>query len=154
MSHMPFKYISFIRTQTKHFEPQSKHIHCIIILTKKIKELAPYSIHKYLQCILKKLTLHKHIANYNLIPVNKNNYTFKTKQSLSITKCLHLLHMDLFGPSPQSINPNMCMKISITKYVNGSKRVFGLTPIFCLISLPCVLKGIYVFVHSCYVKWS
>ncbi|GJT89210.1 retrovirus-related pol polyprotein from transposon TNT 1-94 [Tanacetum coccineum] len=31
--------------------------------------------------------------------------SFKTKQNFSIKKCLHLLHMDLFGPvSPMSIN--------------------------------------------------
>ncbi|GKA11609.1 retrovirus-related pol polyprotein from transposon TNT 1-94 [Tanacetum coccineum] len=31
--------------------------------------------------------------------------SFKTKQTSSIEKCLHLLHMDLFGPvTPMSIN--------------------------------------------------
>nr|GEV45350.1 hypothetical protein [Tanacetum cinerariifolium] len=43
--------------------------------------------------------------------------TFKTKRSFSINKCLHLLHMDLFGPvKPQSINHNKYTLVIVDEY--------------------------------------
>ncbi|GKD51006.1 retrovirus-related pol polyprotein from transposon TNT 1-94 [Tanacetum coccineum] len=43
--------------------------------------------------------------------------SFKTKQNFSIRKCLHLLHMDLFGPiSPVSINHEKYTLVIIDEY--------------------------------------
>ncbi|GKG48926.1 hypothetical protein Tco_0513073, partial [Tanacetum coccineum] len=43
--------------------------------------------------------------------------TFKTKRSFSISKCLHLLHMDLFGPvKPQTISHNKYTLIILDEY--------------------------------------
>ncbi|GKC32768.1 retrovirus-related pol polyprotein from transposon TNT 1-94, partial [Tanacetum coccineum] len=43
--------------------------------------------------------------------------SFKTKQNFSIRKCLHLLHMDLFGPvSPMSINHEKYTLVIFDKY--------------------------------------
>ncbi|GJR06136.1 retrovirus-related pol polyprotein from transposon TNT 1-94 [Tanacetum coccineum] len=43
--------------------------------------------------------------------------SFKTKQNFSIRKCLHLLHMDLFGPvSPMSINHEKYTLVIIDEY--------------------------------------
>ncbi|GKA32745.1 retrovirus-related pol polyprotein from transposon TNT 1-94 [Tanacetum coccineum] len=43
--------------------------------------------------------------------------SFKTKQNFSIKKCLHLLHMDLFGPiSPMSINHEKYTLVIIDEY--------------------------------------
>nr|GEV60226.1 hypothetical protein [Tanacetum cinerariifolium] len=43
--------------------------------------------------------------------------TFKTKRSFSINKCLHLLHMDLFGPvKPQTISHNKYTLVIIDEY--------------------------------------
>ncbi|GJS80346.1 retrotransposon protein, putative, ty1-copia subclass [Tanacetum coccineum] len=43
--------------------------------------------------------------------------SFKTKQNFSITKCLHLLHMDLFGPiSPMSINHEKYTLVIVDEY--------------------------------------
>ncbi|GJU95266.1 retrovirus-related pol polyprotein from transposon TNT 1-94 [Tanacetum coccineum] len=43
--------------------------------------------------------------------------SFKTKQTSSIKKCLHLLHMDLFGPvNPRSINQEMYTLIIVDEY--------------------------------------
>ncbi|GJR32111.1 retrovirus-related pol polyprotein from transposon TNT 1-94 [Tanacetum coccineum] len=42
---------------------------------------------------------------------------FKTKQKFSIKKCLHLLHMDLFGPvSPMSINHEKYTLVIVDEY--------------------------------------
>nr|GEU75759.1 hypothetical protein [Tanacetum cinerariifolium] len=42
---------------------------------------------------------------------------FKTKQNFSIRKCLHLLHMDLFGPvSPMSINYEKYTLVIVDEY--------------------------------------
>ncbi|GKC22323.1 retrovirus-related pol polyprotein from transposon TNT 1-94 [Tanacetum coccineum] len=43
--------------------------------------------------------------------------SFKTKQIFSIRKCLHLLHMDLFGPvSPMSINHKKYTLVIVDEY--------------------------------------
>ncbi|GKB52510.1 retrovirus-related pol polyprotein from transposon TNT 1-94 [Tanacetum coccineum] len=43
--------------------------------------------------------------------------SFKTKRSFSISKCLHLLHMDLFGPvKPQTISHNKYTLIIVDAY--------------------------------------
>ncbi|GJW46329.1 retrovirus-related pol polyprotein from transposon TNT 1-94 [Tanacetum coccineum] len=43
--------------------------------------------------------------------------SFKTKQNFSIKKCLHLLHMDLFGPvSPMSINHEKYTLVIVDEY--------------------------------------
>ncbi|GKA35236.1 retrovirus-related pol polyprotein from transposon TNT 1-94 [Tanacetum coccineum] len=43
--------------------------------------------------------------------------SFKTKRSFSISKCLHLLHMDLFRPvKPQSISHNKYTLVIVDKY--------------------------------------
>ncbi|GJS49015.1 retrovirus-related pol polyprotein from transposon TNT 1-94 [Tanacetum coccineum] len=43
--------------------------------------------------------------------------SFKTKQNFSIRKCLHLLHMDLFGPvSPMSINHKKYTLVIVDEY--------------------------------------
>nr|GEV70902.1 retrovirus-related Pol polyprotein from transposon TNT 1-94 [Tanacetum cinerariifolium] len=43
--------------------------------------------------------------------------SFKTKQNFSIMKCLHLLHMDLFGPvSPMSINHEKYTLVIVDEY--------------------------------------
>ncbi|GKC05370.1 retrovirus-related pol polyprotein from transposon TNT 1-94, partial [Tanacetum coccineum] len=43
--------------------------------------------------------------------------SFKTKQNFSIKKCLHLLHMDLFGPiSPISINHEKYTLVIVDEY--------------------------------------
>ncbi|GJW06291.1 retrovirus-related pol polyprotein from transposon TNT 1-94 [Tanacetum coccineum] len=43
--------------------------------------------------------------------------TFKTKRSFSINKCLHLLHMDLFGPvKPQTISHNKYILVIVDEY--------------------------------------
>ncbi|GJX98815.1 retrovirus-related pol polyprotein from transposon TNT 1-94 [Tanacetum coccineum] len=43
--------------------------------------------------------------------------SFKTKQTSSIKKCLHLLHMDLFGPvTPRSINHEKYTLIIVDEY--------------------------------------
>ncbi|GJV33876.1 retrovirus-related pol polyprotein from transposon TNT 1-94 [Tanacetum coccineum] len=43
--------------------------------------------------------------------------SFKTKQTFSIKKCLHLLHMDLFGPvTPRSINHEKYTLIIVDEY--------------------------------------
>nr|GEX03114.1 retrovirus-related Pol polyprotein from transposon TNT 1-94 [Tanacetum cinerariifolium] len=51
----------------------------------------------------------KRLAHLNFKTINKlekhHRASFKTKQTSSIKKCLHLLHMDLFGPvTPRSID--------------------------------------------------
>ncbi|GJY13966.1 retrovirus-related pol polyprotein from transposon TNT 1-94 [Tanacetum coccineum] len=46
-----------------------------------------------------------------------NRAYFKTKQNYSIEKCLHLLHMDLFGPvSPMSINHEKYTLVIVDEY--------------------------------------
>ncbi|GJW49766.1 retrovirus-related pol polyprotein from transposon TNT 1-94 [Tanacetum coccineum] len=48
--------------------------------------------------------------------------SFKTKQNFSIRMCLHLLHMDLFGPvSPMSINHKKYTLAIIDEYSRNSK---------------------------------
>ncbi|GJY75448.1 retrovirus-related pol polyprotein from transposon TNT 1-94 [Tanacetum coccineum] len=48
---------------------------------------------------------------------------FKTKQNFSIRKCLHLLHMDLFGPlSPISINHEKYTLVIIDEYSRNEFR--------------------------------
>ncbi|GJS60345.1 retrovirus-related pol polyprotein from transposon TNT 1-94 [Tanacetum coccineum] len=43
--------------------------------------------------------------------------SFKTKQTSSIKKCLHLLHMDLFGPiTPRSINHEKYILVIVDEY--------------------------------------
>ncbi|GJT72012.1 retrovirus-related pol polyprotein from transposon TNT 1-94 [Tanacetum coccineum] len=43
--------------------------------------------------------------------------SFKTKRSFSISKCLHLLHMDLFGPvKPQTISHNKYTLVIVDEY--------------------------------------
>ncbi|GJR65261.1 retrovirus-related pol polyprotein from transposon TNT 1-94 [Tanacetum coccineum] len=43
--------------------------------------------------------------------------SFKTKRSFSISKCLHLLHMDLFGPvKPKSISHNKLTLVIVDEY--------------------------------------
>ncbi|GJS01106.1 retrovirus-related pol polyprotein from transposon TNT 1-94 [Tanacetum coccineum] len=43
--------------------------------------------------------------------------SFKTKQTSSIKKCLHLLYMDLFGPvTPRSINPEKYTLVIVDEY--------------------------------------
>ncbi|GJU97724.1 retrovirus-related pol polyprotein from transposon TNT 1-94 [Tanacetum coccineum] len=43
--------------------------------------------------------------------------SFKTKRSFSINKCLHLLHMDLFGPiKPQTISHNKYTLVIVDEY--------------------------------------
>ncbi|GJX01230.1 retrovirus-related pol polyprotein from transposon TNT 1-94 [Tanacetum coccineum] len=43
--------------------------------------------------------------------------SFKTKQNFSIKKCLHLLHMELFGPvSPMSINHEKYILVIVDEY--------------------------------------
>ena len=43
--------------------------------------------------------------------------SFPIKQTFSITKCLHLLHMDLFGPvKPQTINHNKYTLVIVDEY--------------------------------------
>ncbi|GKA81636.1 RNA-directed DNA polymerase, eukaryota, reverse transcriptase zinc-binding domain protein [Tanacetum coccineum] len=43
--------------------------------------------------------------------------SFKTKQTFSIKKCLHLLHMDLFGPvTPRSINHEKYTLVIVDEY--------------------------------------
>nr|GEY70785.1 retrovirus-related Pol polyprotein from transposon TNT 1-94 [Tanacetum cinerariifolium] len=43
--------------------------------------------------------------------------TFKTKMSFSIKKCLHILHMDLFGPiKPQTISHNKYTLVIVDEY--------------------------------------
>ncbi|GJR10076.1 retrovirus-related pol polyprotein from transposon TNT 1-94 [Tanacetum coccineum] len=47
--------------------------------------------------------------------------SFKTKQTSSIKKCLHLLHMDLFGPvTPRSINHEKYTFVIIDEYSRNS----------------------------------
>ncbi|GJU87077.1 retrovirus-related pol polyprotein from transposon TNT 1-94 [Tanacetum coccineum] len=49
--------------------------------------------------------------------------SFKTKQNFSIGKCLHLLHMDLFGPvSPMSINHEKYTLVIIDEYSRTDNR--------------------------------
>ncbi|GJZ34846.1 retrovirus-related pol polyprotein from transposon TNT 1-94 [Tanacetum coccineum] len=90
---------------------------------------------------------HKRLANLNFKTINKlakqnlviglpslvkpcstcekgkhHRANFKTKQTSSITKCLHLLHMDLFGPiTPRSINHEKYTLIIVDEY----SRVFN-----------------------------
>ncbi|GKF24331.1 retrovirus-related pol polyprotein from transposon TNT 1-94, partial [Tanacetum coccineum] len=43
--------------------------------------------------------------------------SFKSKRSFSINKCLHLLHMDLFGPvKPQTIRHNKYTLVIVDEY--------------------------------------
>ncbi|GJX90147.1 retrovirus-related pol polyprotein from transposon TNT 1-94 [Tanacetum coccineum] len=52
--------------------------------------------------------------------------SFKTKRSVSISKCLHLLHMDLFGPvKPQTISHNKYTLVIVDEYSRY-------TCVFCL----------------------
>ncbi|GJU35737.1 retrovirus-related pol polyprotein from transposon TNT 1-94 [Tanacetum coccineum] len=47
--------------------------------------------------------------------------SFKTKQTSSIKKCLHLLHMDLFGPiTPRSINHEKYTLVIVDEYSRNS----------------------------------
>nr|GEX03705.1 retrovirus-related Pol polyprotein from transposon TNT 1-94 [Tanacetum cinerariifolium] len=47
----------------------------------------------------------------------RHRASFKTKQNFSIRKCLHLLHMDLFGPiSPVSMNHEKYIIIIVDEY--------------------------------------
>ncbi|GJS00632.1 retrovirus-related pol polyprotein from transposon TNT 1-94 [Tanacetum coccineum] len=44
--------------------------------------------------------------------------SFKTKQNFSIRKCLHLLHLDLFGPiSPMSVNHDKYTLVIVDEYL-------------------------------------
>ncbi|GJR93936.1 retrovirus-related pol polyprotein from transposon TNT 1-94 [Tanacetum coccineum] len=56
--------------------------------------------------------------------------SFKTKQNFSIRKCLHLLHMDLFGPvSLMSINHKKYTLVIVDEYSrNFSELLFSLSP--------------------------
>ncbi|GJZ83334.1 retrovirus-related pol polyprotein from transposon TNT 1-94 [Tanacetum coccineum] len=48
--------------------------------------------------------------------------SFKTKQNFSIRKCLHILHMDLFGPvSPMSINHEKYTQVIVDEYSRSNK---------------------------------
>ncbi|GJR94651.1 retrovirus-related pol polyprotein from transposon TNT 1-94 [Tanacetum coccineum] len=50
--------------------------------------------------------------------------SFKTKQTSSIKKCLHLLHMDLFGPvTPRSINHEKYTLVIVDEYSRNSTLV-------------------------------
>ncbi|GKB69602.1 retrovirus-related pol polyprotein from transposon TNT 1-94, partial [Tanacetum coccineum] len=47
--------------------------------------------------------------------------SFKTKQTSSIKKCLHLLHMDLFGPvTPRSINHKKYTLVIVDEYLRST----------------------------------
>ncbi|GJX76277.1 retrovirus-related pol polyprotein from transposon TNT 1-94 [Tanacetum coccineum] len=64
---------------------------------------------------------HKRLAHLNFKTINKlakqNLANFKTKQTSSIKKCLHLLHMDLFGPvTPRSINHEKYTLVIVDEY--------------------------------------
>ncbi|GKA26513.1 retrovirus-related pol polyprotein from transposon TNT 1-94 [Tanacetum coccineum] len=49
--------------------------------------------------------------------VKHHRASFKTKQTSSIKKSLHLLHMDLFGPvTPRSINHEKCTLVIVDEY--------------------------------------
>ncbi|GJV19369.1 retrovirus-related pol polyprotein from transposon TNT 1-94 [Tanacetum coccineum] len=49
--------------------------------------------------------------------------SFKTKQTSSIKKCLHLLHMDLFGPvTPRSINHDKYTLVIVEEYSSVDER--------------------------------
>ncbi|GKB86084.1 retrovirus-related pol polyprotein from transposon TNT 1-94 [Tanacetum coccineum] len=49
--------------------------------------------------------------------VKHHRASFKTKQTSSIKKCLHLLHMDLFGPiTPRSINHEKYTFVIVDEY--------------------------------------
>nr|GEX26966.1 retrovirus-related Pol polyprotein from transposon TNT 1-94 [Tanacetum cinerariifolium] len=49
--------------------------------------------------------------------VKHHRASFKTKQTSSIKKCLHLLHMDLFGPvTPRSINHEKYTLVIVDEY--------------------------------------
>ncbi|GJX88153.1 retrovirus-related pol polyprotein from transposon TNT 1-94 [Tanacetum coccineum] len=49
--------------------------------------------------------------------------SFKTKQTFSIKKCLHLLHMDLFGTvTPRSINHEKYTHVIVDEYSSSSRQ--------------------------------
>ncbi|GKA43686.1 retrovirus-related pol polyprotein from transposon TNT 1-94 [Tanacetum coccineum] len=56
--------------------------------------------------------------NYSACEKRKHHRaSFKTKRSFSINKCLHLLHMDLFGPvKPQTISHNKYTLAIVDEY--------------------------------------
>ncbi|GJW44018.1 putative reverse transcriptase domain-containing protein, partial [Tanacetum coccineum] len=56
--------------------------------------------------------------NYSAYKKGKHHRaSFKTKRSFSINKCLHLLHMDLFGPvKPQTISHNKYTLVIVDEY--------------------------------------
>ncbi|GJZ92867.1 retrovirus-related pol polyprotein from transposon TNT 1-94, partial [Tanacetum coccineum] len=66
---------------------------------------------------LPSLTFHK---DKNCSACEKEKHrraTFKIKKSFSINKCLHLLHMDLFGPvKPQTISYNKYTLVIVDEY--------------------------------------
>nr|GEW28783.1 hypothetical protein [Tanacetum cinerariifolium] len=69
-------------------------------------------------------TNHNEFDHFKRACEKRNHYraSFKTKQNFSIKKCLHLLHMDLFGPvSPMSINHEKYILVIIDEY----SRVFN-----------------------------
>ncbi|GJY12432.1 retrovirus-related pol polyprotein from transposon TNT 1-94 [Tanacetum coccineum] len=65
--------------------------------------------------------------------------SFKTKQNFSIRKCLHLLHMDLFGPvSPMSINHEKYTLVIVDEY--SRKRIPDISYIY--------MFGCPMFIHN------
>ncbi|GJY70043.1 retrovirus-related pol polyprotein from transposon TNT 1-94 [Tanacetum coccineum] len=60
---------------------------------------------------------HKQLAHLNFKTINKLG-SFKTKQTSTIKKCLHLLHMDLFRPvTPRSINHEKYTLVIVNEYL-------------------------------------
>nr|GEW29016.1 retrovirus-related Pol polyprotein [Tanacetum cinerariifolium] len=58
------------------------------------------------------------------LPGKHHRASFKTKQTSSIKKCLHLLHMDLFGPiTPRSINHGKYTLVIVDEYSRNSTLV-------------------------------
>ncbi|GKD37690.1 retrovirus-related pol polyprotein from transposon TNT 1-94 [Tanacetum coccineum] len=64
---------------------------------------------------------HKRLSHLNFKTINQlgkhHRASFKTKQTSSIKKCLHLLHMDLFKPvTPRSINHEKYTLVIVDEY--------------------------------------
>ncbi|GJV25487.1 retrovirus-related pol polyprotein from transposon TNT 1-94 [Tanacetum coccineum] len=60
-------------------------------------------------------------SNANRSKTPTKRASFKTKQTSSIKKCLHLLHMDLFGPvTPRSINHEKYTLVIVDEYSRNS----------------------------------
>ncbi|GJV03625.1 retrovirus-related pol polyprotein from transposon TNT 1-94 [Tanacetum coccineum] len=69
---------------------------------------------------LPSLTFSKDIARSASKKGKHHRASFKPKRSFSISKCLHLLHMDLFGPvKPQTISHNKYTIVIVDEYSRG-----------------------------------